>query len=43
MQQKNTPPEEIWQKLGVRRVCCRRMLVAHADLIEDVLKFTRQQ
>lgn len=43
MQQKNTPPEEIWQKLGIRRVCCKRMLTAHAELIDDVLKFTRQQ
>ncbi|OLS13404.1 MAG: RNA polymerase, N/8 Kd subunit [Promethearchaeota archaeon CR_4] len=43
MLQKNTPPEEIYQKLGVRRVCCKRMLTAQVDLIDDILKFMRQQ
>nr|MDO8083269.1 DNA-directed RNA polymerase subunit N [Candidatus Sigynarchaeum springense] len=37
------PPEEIFKALDLERYCCRRMLTAHVDLIDDVLKFSRQQ
>ncbi|MBD3186123.1 DNA-directed RNA polymerase subunit N [Candidatus Bathyarchaeota archaeon] len=37
------PPSEIFNRLDLDRYCCRRMLIAHVDLIEDVMKFTRQQ
>ena len=43
MLQKGIPAEEIYAKLGVKRVCCKRMLVSHVDLIDDILKFMRQQ
>ncbi len=36
-------PEEIFKALDLERFCCRRMLIAHVDLIDDVLKFSRQQ
>ena len=31
--------EEIYNDLGITRYCCRRMLAAHVDLIDDVLKY----
>ena len=37
------PAEEIFKKLDLDRYCCRRMLTAHIDLIDDIMKFTRQQ
>ena len=43
MLQKGVSAEEVYQKLGVRRVCCKRMLTAQVDLIDDILKFMRQQ
>ena len=36
-------PEEIFKKLDLERYCCRRMLIAHVDLIDDIMKFSRQQ
>ncbi len=36
-------PEELFKKLDLERYCCRRMLIAHVDLIDDVMKFSRQQ
>jgi DNA-directed RNA polymerase subunit N len=25
--------------LGVKRYCCRRMLLSHVDIIDEILKF----
>ena len=33
------PPKEVLDSLGVSRYCCRRMMIAHADLIEDLIPF----
>lgn len=30
---------EIFQKLGLNRYCCRRMIISHVDLIEKLLKY----
>ncbi len=35
-------PEEvsgILDDLGVKRYCCRRMILSHIDLIDDVMEF----
>ena len=32
-------PEEILDSLGIERFCCRKMLIAHPDLIEDVIHY----
>jgi DNA-directed RNA polymerase subunit N len=29
-------PKQVLDDLGVTRYCCRRMIVAHADLIDDM-------
>lgn len=31
--------EEALNRLGLRRYCCRRMLIAHVDMIETQLTF----
>lgn len=43
LKEQDLAPEEIFKKLDLDRYCCRRMLIAHVDLIDDVLKFSRQQ
>jgi len=35
--------EEIYQDLGITRFCCKRMLVSHVNLIDDLLAFSRLQ
>ncbi len=35
--------EDIFKQLGIERFCCKRMVVSHVDLIEDLLKFPRLQ
>ncbi|MEM3395882.1 MAG: DNA-directed RNA polymerase subunit N [Thermoplasmata archaeon] len=32
-------PGEVLDSLGLKRYCCRRMLLTHADLIDDIAKF----
>ncbi|MBD6955078.1 MAG: DNA-directed RNA polymerase subunit N [Thermoplasmata archaeon] len=41
-EKRNPTPEEInkiFDDLGVRRYCCRRMIVSHIDLIDEVINF----
>ena len=35
--------DDIFKKLDLERFCCRRMLVAHVDLVDDIMRFSRQQ
>ena len=32
-------PREVMDDLGLERYCCRRIFVAHVDLIQDVAPF----
>ncbi len=32
-------PKDVLDSLGITRYCCRRMIISHADLIEEVLPF----
>jgi DNA-directed RNA polymerase subunit N len=32
-------PKEILDSMGLSRYCCRRMIISHADLIDEVLPF----
>jgi DNA-directed RNA polymerase subunit N len=32
-------PQKVLDSLGLRRYCCRRMLLSNADTIDDVLPF----
>ncbi len=31
--------QRIFEELGIKRYCCRRMIVSHVDLIDEVLEF----
>jgi DNA-directed RNA polymerase subunit N len=35
-------PEKVLTDLKVERYCCRRMLVSHIDLIDDVINYSRK-
>lgn len=35
--------EDAFKSLGIERFCCKRMIVSHVDLIDDLLKFPRLQ
>jgi DNA-directed RNA polymerase subunit N len=35
------PAGKVLDELGVERYCCRRMLLSHVELIDEVLKFKR--
>jgi DNA-directed RNA polymerase subunit N (RpoN/RPB10) len=43
MKAEGKPINEIWNELGITRFCCKRMLVSHVNLIDDILKFPRLQ
>ena len=32
-------PSEVLDDLGVTRYCCRRMLLSHVEIIDEVLRF----
>jgi len=32
-------PKDIMDDMGLDRYCCRRMILAHVDLIDDVMPF----
>lgn len=32
-------PEKVLDELGVDRYCCRRVLISHVELIDQVIKF----
>ncbi|MFH1520193.1 MAG: DNA-directed RNA polymerase subunit N [Candidatus Micrarchaeota archaeon] len=34
-------PEVIMNELGVDRYCCRRMFMAHVDIVQNVLRYPR--
>lgn len=32
-------PIKVLDELGIRRYCCRRMLITHVEIIDEFLKF----
>jgi len=34
-------PGKVLDDLGVKRYCCRRMLLSHVDIIKEVVRYTR--
>jgi len=32
-------PGEVLDDLGIKRYCCRRMLLSHVEIIDEVLRF----
>ncbi|MCX6798726.1 MAG: DNA-directed RNA polymerase subunit N [Candidatus Diapherotrites archaeon] len=37
--EKGEKAEKVMDDLGVRRYCCRRMLLSHTDLIDDIMRY----
>ncbi|CAL6070784.1 DNA-directed_RNA polymerase [Hexamita inflata] len=35
-------PETVLNDLGCSRYCCRRMLITHVDLIDDLINYSPQ-
>ena len=33
-------PKEILDEFGLKRVCCRRMLITHVELLDETIKFS---
>jgi len=38
----NESPGKVLDDLGVKRYCCRRMLVSHVDLIDEIIDYGRR-
>ncbi len=43
MTEKGEPAEEVFRKLGIKRFCCKRMIIGHVELIDELLRFPRLQ
>jgi DNA-directed RNA polymerase subunit N len=41
--EKGESSEKAFKDLGIERFCCKRMIVGHVDLIDELLKFPRLQ
>ena len=41
--EKGETSEDAFEELGIRRFCCKRMIVSQVELLEDLLKFPRLQ
>jgi len=41
--EKGETAEDAFKELGIERFCCKRMIVSHVDLIDELLKFPRLQ
>jgi len=37
--EKGEKPKEVLDDLGVERLCCRRMILSHVDLIDSVASY----
>ena len=37
--QEGESPKEVLDRLGVERYCCRRMVMSHVDMLEEILRF----
>ncbi|MEE8167874.1 MAG: DNA-directed RNA polymerase subunit N [Candidatus Hydrothermarchaeales archaeon] len=38
---KKENPKEVLNSLGLQRYCCRRMLLSHADLIDEIIRYEK--
>ncbi len=41
--EKGESADDAFKILGLERFCCRRMIISHVDLIDDLLRFPRLQ
>ena len=38
-QKEGIPNEQIFKDLGIKRYCCRRMLLSHIDIVDKMLEY----
>ncbi len=38
---KGESAEKVMNELGIARYCCRRMLLSHVELMDDIIKYSR--
>jgi len=43
LRKEGKPMEEVWESIGITKLCCKRMLTGHVDIVQDLLKFNRLQ
>ena len=36
---KNIGPQKTFEKLGIKRICCKRMFVSYSDLIGNIIAY----
>ncbi|MEK6820865.1 MAG: DNA-directed RNA polymerase subunit N [archaeon] len=36
---KGEAADDVFKNMGISRYCCRRMLLAHVELIDDVMRY----
>lgn len=36
-------PKDVLDDLGIERYCCRRMLLSHVELVDEILKFHEEK
>jgi DNA-directed RNA polymerase subunit N len=39
--EKGEKPEKVLDDMKLKRYCCRRMILGHVDLIDDIMKFKK--
>ena len=39
---KKEEPNKVLDDMGIKRYCCRRMLISHVDLIDDIINYSRK-
>ncbi|MEM4295717.1 MAG: DNA-directed RNA polymerase subunit N [Candidatus Anstonellales archaeon] len=35
-------PEQVFDDLGIKRYCCRRMFLGHVELMDDIIPYIRE-
>ena len=40
--QEHEEPQKVLNELGVKRYCCRRMLIGHVDLIDEIIEYNKK-
>ena len=36
---KKEDPKKVLDELGIKKQCCRRMLLSHVELVDDILQY----
>ena len=35
-------PDKVLDELGIKKYCCRRMLLSHVEIIDEILEFSKR-